>query len=731
MQSKNAIRVALFGLGFLSIGTQIFLMREFLSAFYGNELILGIALAIWMLITGLGAYAANFLKNKEISNALILFLLLLFGALPLLMVSGLDLLKSWFFPYGSMISLWGITVTSALILLPFCLLNGFLFTALSDDLYCHSEKTLQETKLQEGCATAGRGAKFLAMAYAYESLGSMVAGGLVNFLFLWFFNTYQNLAGLTIFYLVLVLIFAFAMTSRARFFVLLLCASLIAGTFIFIDFKGFSERLRYPDQHILANQSTPYGQVVITENHRQLNFYENGILLSSSGNEINNEEKIHFAMIQHPDPKYILLISGGFSGTISEVLKYRPDRIDYVEMNPSLIGIASAYTNQLMENLIFVHNKDPRWFVRFTKTKFDIVIIDLPEPSTLQVNRFYSHEFFADLKKILNPGAVISLSLPTTSDYISREAGRLNASVYNTLKKTFKYVLPVPVERNFFLGSDSLLDIHIPELVMKKGIPTVFVNPYYLDGSLLQQRSDYILRNISPDIPVNSDFKPVALVYQLQWWIRIFPVAPWQGILVLAAMIVILLITLNPVSVGMFTGGFTLASTEIILIIALQVLSGYIYQMLGMIFMLFMLGLAMGSILSSALTRIQPFRFYLLTQTLLAVYSLLMPFILHLLYVSPISGFIIHFVIAALAFVGSALVGFEYGMAVRLSSFSPRKTAAVNYSADLFGSAAGAFLVTIYLFPILGLTATGLILSFFNLFSAAYLLIRRRFFVFL
>ena len=42
--------------------------------------------------------------------------------------------------------------------------------------------------------------------------------------------------------------------------------------------------------------------------------------------------------------------------------------------------------------------------------KYDVVIIDLPDPSTAQINRFYTIEFFNELKKILNKGWVVSIS---------------------------------------------------------------------------------------------------------------------------------------------------------------------------------------------------------------------------------------------------------------------------------------------------------------------------------
>ena len=52
-------------LGISSIITQIILIREFLSVFYGNELILGIILANWLLLTGLGAYLGKFSEKMQ------------------------------------------------------------------------------------------------------------------------------------------------------------------------------------------------------------------------------------------------------------------------------------------------------------------------------------------------------------------------------------------------------------------------------------------------------------------------------------------------------------------------------------------------------------------------------------------------------------------------------------------------------------------------------------------
>ena len=52
------IKLALFNLGLTAMGTQIVMIREFLAVFQGNELIIGMFLGCWMLLTAIGAFLA-------------------------------------------------------------------------------------------------------------------------------------------------------------------------------------------------------------------------------------------------------------------------------------------------------------------------------------------------------------------------------------------------------------------------------------------------------------------------------------------------------------------------------------------------------------------------------------------------------------------------------------------------------------------------------------------------
>jgi hypothetical protein len=53
--SRRWMVTALIVLGFTTILSQLIVIREFLNVFQGNELIIGMILSIWMLLTAAGS----------------------------------------------------------------------------------------------------------------------------------------------------------------------------------------------------------------------------------------------------------------------------------------------------------------------------------------------------------------------------------------------------------------------------------------------------------------------------------------------------------------------------------------------------------------------------------------------------------------------------------------------------------------------------------------------------
>ena len=705
---EKTLQLSLFTLGFSSLITQVYLLRESIAVFNGNELVIGIVLGNWMLLTGGGAFLGKFFGKIRGKISFLIFLQFIYSLLPLLTILKLDLWKAASVPAGSIPGLDTMLYVTFLLQLPFCLLNGFLFTAFVN--------LLSETTVKNRAA----------FSYALESAGGMCAGLIVNLLFLQFLGEFDSLRVLLVINLaVCILLVLAAGKSNLKAIIIPVSVAFMIVPF-FSDLQSFTEKVLFPGQEVIFHRSTPYGKIDVTMNSGQLNYFENGLFLFSSGNEIFNEESVHFAMLQHEHPRNILLVSGGISGTTREILKYSPERIDYVELDPALITTGKMFTNNLKNPRIHVFAGDARRFVKQEGLKYDVVLINLPEPLTLLINRYYTVQFLQLLKARLTDNGVISMSLPSSSDYVSTIAVKTNSTLYSTLKVVFRNVLILPGQRNYFLASDSSLSPEITSLVAKRNILNTYVNPWYLDMNSMKERREYIQSQLEKTGTINRDFKPVAFFQQLQYWSSMFKGNHLIAGIIILVLLVLFIISLNRISFGLFTGGMTAASIEILIMVAFQVIYGYVFLMSGIIITIFMAGLAVGAFSCGKIYPLPTIGKFIHLQITLALFSFGFPFLILAMNLPGMPSLFIQVVLILVTFAISFITGLEFSVASALYADDVTKNVSRNYSADLFGSALGAMATTLILLPLTGLVCTSMILVLMNLFSASFLYLKRK-----
>ena len=220
-------------------------------------------------------------------------------------------------------------------------------------------------------------------------------------------------------------------------------------------------------------------------------------------------------------------MGGGVSGTAREILKYGVEAVDYVELDPLVLEVGRRW---LPENLadprIHALATDGRLYVKQTPERYDVVILDVPDPSTSQVNRFYTREFFAEVRRILiaRRRALACRSGTTTKDTSMRKCPRVLATAHRTLKEVFANVLVIPGGKVFFVASDGPLTTDIAERIERAGIATRVVNRPYLAAMLTPSRMADIRRALADDAPINRDFSPVLYYYHLRYWMSQFKV---------------------------------------------------------------------------------------------------------------------------------------------------------------------------------------------------------------
>jgi spermidine synthase len=714
-RTRRLVLLAVGGLGVSAVMTQLVLMRELLGAFSGNELVFGISLGSWLLLTGAGTWLGrSSARLKDPARTLVVGLVLV-AIIPLMQVVAVRVLRDFVFLRGAAVGVTGTVLGSLALLFPFCLVSGALLT-----LAC----ALLDSRVarREGASAIGR-------VYVADSLGSIGGGILFSFVLVPWLDHFALLC----FPAALNLLLAIALARHFRRRLLLASTVIVTAGLAFhvtlIDADDITTAIQHWGQPTVFRANSPYGRLVVTDDSGQLTFYENGVPVISTHNIDQVEETVHYAMSQRPDARQVLLLGGGVAGTAREILRYGVGEVTYVEIDPLIITAGRRF---LPENLADARIKtvatDGRRFVQQTGERYDVVIVDVPDPSTSQLNRFYTAEFYAEVRRILTPDGVLAFALGHYENYVSPGLARLLASAHRTLRLSFGQVRMIPGGRVFFLASDGPLFLDIAARLEQRGLATKLVNRHYLDAMLAPDRLADLDRAVAQPAEINTDFSPALYYYYLRHWLSQFTVR--TGFLggVLLVLLTAYLLGLRTVPRVIFAAGFAAAALEVVLLLGFQVLYGSLYRQVGLVVTAFMAGLAVGAwrvnrrLDRKATAGFSPIRLLLLLSCAIAGLAVLLPFILPQLgRLDVLTGSVLvgQGVVLLLTFLLAALVGGQFPLAGATGSGEAAVTAARLYSADLVGAALGALLVSTLLIPLLGVTAVCLLTAGLNLVAAA------------
>ena len=685
--------------GFLSTSIQVLLIREITTVFQGNELMMSWTLGAWMLLTGAGTFWGRSKKNPEKAAGFLNKVLLLFAFLPVVIVPLLDVLKTSMFPPGIMVNPTYFLLILVVFLAPVCLLSGFIYSLLVN------------TFRYEGNG--------FSKVYALEAAGSLLGGLIVSFVFVQRLSVIQSLL---ILLLLATILFAVIRKEIKDYIAVTIALAAVVLSGIF-QLDNLLKSFLFVNQKVLCSKETYYGNVTITENSGQYNFFGNGSLLYTTDNTVTNEEYTHYALMQHRNPKVILLVSGGIAGMVAEILKYSSvESVDYVELNPKLIGLAAKYMPLPADQRVHLIFDDGRRAVQRTTKKYDVVILAVPDPSSLEINRFYTDEFLSLLKKKLNHGGIVLYGLSSSGNYLSAEKRAIETAVFQTLRNNFHQVNIIPGERDYFVASDSALMIDMARLSATKGIDTKYVNANYLDDYSIQQRGKLIRENLKEKI-MNTDEKPLPVYFHTLQFISEFTSKGWMLMVFPVIILLVPLFFMRSVASGMYISGFTASSFEILIIFTFQTFFGYVYSAIGLIIAIFMGGLVVGSVVANRFSAAK--KQFVVAQLLLVVYALFFPLFFSLQKNMENS-------LAGLLFLGfitlllSAIVGFQYVVGTKILPGNFNQTAPLLYAVDLIGAALGTIVISVLLLPLAGIINSCFIMAGLNLLIVLFIAVRKK-----
>ncbi|MEK6692678.1 MAG: polyamine aminopropyltransferase [Nitrospirota bacterium] len=157
---------------------------------------------------------------------------------------------------------------------------------------------------------------------------------------------------------------------------------------------------------------------------------------------IYHEALVHPAMLTHPEPKNIFIVGGGEGATLREVLRHRSVK------KAIMVDIDEEVVEKCKELLPQWHQgafDDPRTELKFldarryleeTSDKYDIIVIDIPEPvEEGPAYLLYTREFYEMVKDRLNDDGIISLQAGATAIN--------NLLNFTAVNKTLRAVFPV------------------------------------------------------------------------------------------------------------------------------------------------------------------------------------------------------------------------------------------------------------------------------------------------
>ena len=735
-------------IGFSATISQIIFLRELMVIFTGNELSIAIVLGCWLFWTSIGSGVTDrlFPTQKHPETVLGIIQLLLFMILP----ASLLFMRSSFVVFhrvpGEILGLLPIIWISLLVTLPFCLLSGWAFSLASRML----------SVVQTSHSRA------INLVYQNEALGATAGGFLVSLILLKFWNGTFILFSVALlnFYSGLFLISGHRKSTVKAIF--LFAISLFVTGFMIRAAEPFqhnSLQFFWRDQKILASKDTFYGNVTVTKSENQTNFFESGLLSFSVPDPLGAEEATQFALLEHPDPKRILLIGGGMGGRLTEILQTPSVQlIDYVELNPAVITLGEAFLPSQKPSFsnprVHIFNQDARLFLAKTTRRYDVIVSDMPPPYTAQLNRLYTIEFFREAARHLKKGGIFSFGLPGSENFIGDDLARYLATFQKTLRDVFAEVLVLPGNKIHFVATNERhLLTSDPTILIRRmrqrHLKTLYISPYYLPFRLSPERKESLLKRLQTiKLPrrfqVNRDFRPVAYFYDNLLWSTYFyqgtrnlfrqlvsvPVWIYFVFPILIYLILTgILATSKQQKIGLRIGvsivtiGFTEIALEILFILGFQIIYGYAYYLLSIIITLFMGGLAGGSWLArqKGPQAKKPYRLFAWIQFGMAVLPLLYGFFLAATHTVSHSGFtdgVIILFFGIFTVLAGFLAGFQFPLGNFLylsgTSASSQNNWGTLYALDLSGSILGALLVAAILTPLLGLPTTLLFLSVLN-----------------
>ena len=756
--------------GAQAIVTQSLLLREAIVLMFGSELAWGVVLFAWLfgvaVGASLGARLAERLTCAEVGLVVTLLFLSVTAGVELWLFRGA---RGWLgVSPGELLPLPKTVLAAMLFVSPAGALVGLAFPFACCVRGMAEPPAATGTLLQFG------------HVYALESLGSLIGGAAFSF---WAVEHLAPIQTLLVCGTLTAAAAAGALSAHTRLRISVVIAAIVMMLLTIFTGKTLNNwlvELRWrniaPGYELVVEVESKYQNLAIGRLDEQYTLYSDGQVSADFPDPYTFVPLAHFWLCQHPAPRNVLLIGGGAEGLLAEILRHPIEYIDYIEPDPRQIKLLEPYLTDvdrqaLCDARVSVHHVDARYYIKMQRDRFDLVIARLPEPTSALRARFYTDDFYGELRRAMTPQSVLCLTASAAPGKLSQSVREYLASIRATIGRHFPQIVigwgtPAQV---LAASAPELLSTSPAELARRytqRGVtaglfdPELFWANDWLDADKLARRAADI--DLAEDVQISTDLWPTLYMQRLALWeaassggvgpgrdeegvlrkLRSISLPGFAAVLLAGGGITLITYRLRQrtpagwatgaLMLSVATTGFVTMALSIVWLFAFQNLYGYVYQRIGWIIALFMGGLVLGCFLASRLETCN-WRRLVLVDVLLVVLALAVPVILPALGALP-SGPTVFVLVEACISIMVILTGLLGGAAFTLAGrlrldMSGRVGAAAGsvVGADHAGACLGALSCGLLLVPVFGITMAAFLLAGIKLGSAALLVIGRRF----
>lgn len=608
--------------GLFTISAQALLFREFLTAFEGSEFSVGVFFASWFFWIGLAAILAYrpFRVIRMLEKHIDLLFLLYIPAFILEMVlivqarhiAGISSYTVW--------SLVQIVLMALIIGAPVSVITGLFFP-----LACRWMQ--QDSRLA------------VSSVYIFEAAGGFV-GGIVTTLLLG-----AGVKSVTIFLLLAFIISLavwFVRLAKRRFYTILLASVIPTGIIFCIGFGADKFINRYiqvvkwtqllPTEALTGSFQTAQAEYLYGTYQGQWLVVREGSTCEVLPNKAATGRVAAISLSQKPDAKKVLIIGSGLGLCYDFLILPQIDKVTWTDCDPQYVQQVSRFLPEefkISDPRLEYLAGDIRSQLTGRANTYDIVIINLPDAASSILNRYFTDEFYQQLKGSLTSGGIVSVRVTGGENIMGTELIDLGASVKYTLEKTFSHLILAPGDDTWFIASDSDSLTDAGRTLQRrfagiKNAEAVFASSALSSVYQPQRAAAAMEAYGSSDLPanflINKDARPLASLYSLllAWKqsgspvTKIVKLLALTGVTIFLVPIVVYVVlrlvyivrTENQNRISSFDSSFLVFSAgwlgigaAIVLMYLYQTRFGSLYLHIGVISSLFMIGLTAGAAL--------------------------------------------------------------------------------------------------------------------------------------